>query len=732
MATVRNETEFKAAITARQPEIFVENDINLTTPTTIGYTVSITGGPGVSLFWANPTPGRLTMLIISAAGDVTIGSLILDAEGRNGTLVHVNGGKFTMNDGAVLKNITSRAAQNAVTVGDLVSPVGGTFIMNGGLITGVDSSDAVFCGGGTVVMNNDAAIDNNISAGITMTDTMQGGVRPSLTMTGKSRVSNNQSKQGGSAGIIMAADIVMGVNEGDAPVVTGNRDPIFAIGGWILMDHTNLTMRYGAEISDNNTIQYGGGLAAQTGSTVTMRDDAVIRNNRCGGFGAGVILAANSTITMEDRAQICGNVSAGRSGGLELQSGSTLRMKGNAAIHGNTAVNGAGLYLNGASAVIGEDNSQPEIYNNQAANQGGGVFISTTSRLDLTGTARVADNTATQGKGIYKRGVLNLSQSPQVSDGLFFDDLVRMRSAGSAPVQSGGADVAVEFRVPLYSPEPLLRKALFTAEENAADENANAAQDLPASAALATAYSGNVPVIAAALTDNASIQLEASGYVSPPNAPLVIADKGAAYAQLEEPDRAAWLIPQEFIPGHIVVLNDALDQVLIDLEAFSITYDGLSGADNPNPDSYKLSDLPLALLDPGLRPGYVFAGWYDAEGQRITEIPEGTTGNLTITAIWEKLFLSFDPNGECVCNVPKAMPVEQGKAVIPSNVPCRPCYKFICWNVPESGSGQVYFPGDTIVIPDSSVTLYAQWQPDCCRCNEPVKKSSTKCIVSWE
>ena len=57
------------------------------------------------------------------------------------------------------------------------------------------------------------------------------------------------------------------------------------------------------------------------------------------------------------------------------------------------------------------------------------------------------------------------------------------------------------------------------------------------------------------------------------------------------------------------------------------------------PWSYTADDLPLSLDDviPVPRDGYEFTGW-SLNGEMVTKIPEGTTGEITLTALWRRTF----------------------------------------------------------------------------------------------
>ena len=66
---------------------------------------------------------------------------------------------------------------------------------------------------------------------------------------------------------------------------------------------------------------------------------------------------------------------------------------------------------------------------------------------------------------------------------------------------------------------------------------------------------------------------------------------------------------------------------------FKITYTGLEGAENGNPESYTAeSDITLKNLE---RRGYSFLGWYDQDGKNVTRVAPGSHGDLTLSAKWE-------------------------------------------------------------------------------------------------
>ena len=67
---------------------------------------------------------------------------------------------------------------------------------------------------------------------------------------------------------------------------------------------------------------------------------------------------------------------------------------------------------------------------------------------------------------------------------------------------------------------------------------------------------------------------------------------------------------------------------------YTITYGGLNGETNTNPDTYTIESEDINLVAPGTRDGYIFAGWKDESDNTITQIAKGSTGNRTLTATW--------------------------------------------------------------------------------------------------
>ena len=71
-----------------------------------------------------------------------------------------------------------------------------------------------------------------------------------------------------------------------------------------------------------------------------------------------------------------------------------------------------------------------------------------------------------------------------------------------------------------------------------------------------------------------------------------------------------------------------------ELITYKITYEGLNGATNPNTaTSYTIETDDITLTDAS-KTGYTFGGWKNANGEVVTTIVQGSTGDLVLTAQW--------------------------------------------------------------------------------------------------
>ena len=76
------------------------------------------------------------------------------------------------------------------------------------------------------------------------------------------------------------------------------------------------------------------------------------------------------------------------------------------------------------------------------------------------------------------------------------------------------------------------------------------------------------------------------------------------------------------------------------IESYTITYELDGGTNAPeNPAGYNVETGTITLKDPA-KAGYTFEGWYRTEdftGNAVTEIVQGSTGDITLYAKWEQI-----------------------------------------------------------------------------------------------
>ncbi len=143
---------------------------------------------------------------------------------------------------------------------------------------------------------------------------------------------------------------------------------------------------------------------------------------------------------------------------------------------------------------------------------------------------------------------------------------------------------------------------------------------------------------------------------------------------------------------------------------YSITYENDGTYTNilANPSKYQINELPLVLLSP-TKEGYTFVGWY-FNNQLVTEIPVGTTGNITLEARWEEKIvepckINYVLNGGVL---PENAPYE----FLPGNVvtlpvPTKDGYEFLGWSTKLGSSNYVTLVPATAT---ADYKVYANWE----------------------
>lgn len=156
---------------------------------------------------------------------------------------------------------------------------------------------------------------------------------------------------------------------------------------------------------------------------------------------------------------------------------------------------------------------------------------------------------------------------------------------------------------------------------------------------------------------------------------------------------------------------------LLSNQAHPIYYHNLIRARHFNPAFYLTSSPDILLSEPENQPGYHFLGWYDSPtgNDRITQIPHGSTGDITLYARWEAVFytLSYYANDSTqsqAINIPNTARIREGDtALISDCIPARPGYRFLGWSTCPDGSGVAWQPGACLRNLTANLALYCQW-----------------------
>jgi uncharacterized repeat protein (TIGR02543 family) len=133
---------------------------------------------------------------------------------------------------------------------------------------------------------------------------------------------------------------------------------------------------------------------------------------------------------------------------------------------------------------------------------------------------------------------------------------------------------------------------------------------------------------------------------------------------------------------------------------YKITYNLDGGVNHPdNPSKYTIEETPLTLNDP-VKAQHAFTGW-EATGVTLVGedgnvIPEGTVGDLVLTATFERnvYVVAFNPGGKGhdVDFVEYTQDVFAGESPKPETPKAELGYKFVGWT--SDGGVKVYAPKD--------------------------------------
>ena len=144
---------------------------------------------------------------------------------------------------------------------------------------------------------------------------------------------------------------------------------------------------------------------------------------------------------------------------------------------------------------------------------------------------------------------------------------------------------------------------------------------------------------------------------------------------------------------------------------YTITYELNGGTNVPeNPAGYNVETGTITLKDPA-KPGYTFGGWYMAEdftGEAVTEIVQGSTGNITLYAKWKLVSYTITYELDGGTNAPEnpaGYNVET--ETITLKAPVKTGYTFAGWYKDGGFTDEIT---EIIHGTTGNITLYAKWE----------------------
>ncbi len=314
---------------------------------------------------------KLVMKSGSKIIDTAATSRIKGGTGSNGPAgaVWIQGGNFTMNEGAEISNMIGRAVY-----------ADGGIVSLGGTISGITANKNMWQGTSGIALH----LRNNATGTLTATGLIEnvigGGTIVSLsgstyTMDAGSVMSGNQGNNiaayGGANTIFMNGEIT-GIRSGNG---NGNYDAInlqaasnatdliyCKIGatgnihdnnvwyGSIYVQGNNIELHHYGKINNNSSSDKSGGIVLannMTGAKVFMYDGAEVSGNKSNNDGAGVMVSCG-TFTMNG-GKISDNIAKGQAGGVYVRRGGQFIMNG-----GEISNNHANKYGGGVSFVASD------------------------------------------------------------------------------------------------------------------------------------------------------------------------------------------------------------------------------------------------------------------------------------------------------------------------------------------------------------------------------------------
>ena len=455
-----------------------------------------------------------------------------------------------------------------------------------------------------------------------------------LDLNGHDVDANLLTPQGSVIYIEPDGELILKDSVGDGRI-TGGWDKYYGGGIYTLSDGWDSEVArfvmYGGIITGNRTDSYegGGGVYIDSGSEFEMHGGEICDNiaytsgagiGTCpynsgnGKFALSVIITGDAYIhdnIVEPHPSHSDYDLVG--GGIAWRNNGTFTISGNARIENNEADYGAGVYIGMGSATM----SGGVISGNTAGADGGGVYVAADSSLSISGTTEITANKATRGGGIYVGGTLNLAGTPFIYDNAFFGKQSNIYLAkGKLVTISGKLTADTRFGV--------------TTE---------------------TVPTGTTPVV---VTKNwpTKANIDALDVT-----PYVTSDK-----------------------GYMARLNESSYEIEIAVTEYTITFNANGGSCSTSTATTDMTGK-IATMPTPTRDGYEFLGWFDAQtgGNQVTSDTVFTAAK-TVYARWKatQYAITYNLDGGTVSGTnPSSYTCEDSFTLIN---PTKPGYDFIGWS----------------------------------------------------
>ena len=597
----------------------------------------------------------------------------------------MTGGTFEMYGGSIANN-------TATNYGGAVYMTGGTFEMSGGSIannTATNYGGAVYMTGGTFEMSGGSITNNTAEFGFGGALCVDGdnNNKVTITLSDTAKISNNTATNGG--GVFMKGT-----------------SSTFTMEGGTIFNNTAYNESSGTSLGTG----HGGGVHIDEG-TFTMFSGTISGNTA--NSGGAVMLEEAGTFTMEGGT--ISNNTATNHGGAVYMTGGIFTMSGGT-IANNTATSGFG----GALSVDGSNNAVD---------------------ITLSGTAKISNNTATNGGGVFMKGT---SSTFTMEGGTIFNNTAYNESSGTSLGTGHGGGVHIdEGTFTMFSgtisgntakengggvyvhSDGKFEMSGGTITGNTADTNGNGVYvgsifNIEKNGEVDSVYlpNGKNITVTGTLDDATTV----TGIIpAVPQEGLLVVD----LAKVSEGYLSQFKLDESVKNFALKYVPNEQKQGLVLVPTHTVTFNADGGTPVPDTQTVNRGDTVTRPIEPA-KDGHTFAGWHkDSACTQAWDFNDGITGSMTLYAKWTPKEPGPEPpsggsSGDG--NMDNAYRVlfndgattlyvvtdlSAGDKLTKPEDPVKDGYTFAGWHK-DSACTQAWDFNDGIT---GSMTLYAKWTP---------------------